>query len=252
MRFLLYNLRYGTGIGQFQFPWGGYFSNTSRNFARINSFIRECNPDIVGLIEVDAGSYRSGRRNQAEELAATLGHYHIYELKYARRSPLSRVPVLNKQINALLTRETIKTRRFHYFERGVKRLIIELELDGLTVFLAHLALTFRTRHEQLLHLYSLIKPLKTPCIVAGDFNLFMGDKEIRLFLEASGMRSANRQNKATFPCWRPRRELDFILHSPNIEITRFEMPQVRFSDHLPLLCDFVACDSGTPGAIRPA
>lgn len=238
MRFLLYNLRYATGIGQFHFPWSGYLGKTTRNFARITAFVRECNPDIVGLIEVDGGSYRSRRRNQAEDLAETLGHYHVFELKYARHSPWLRVPVLNKQVNALLTRETIKARRFHYFERGVKRLVIELELDGLTIFLVHLALTFRTRHDQLLHLYSLIKPLNTPCIVAGDFNLFLGDNEIRLFLEASGLRNANSTDKSTFPSWRPRRQLDFILHSPEIEVTNFETPRVRFSDHLPIVCNF--------------
>lgn len=238
MRLLLYNLRYGTGIGQFQFPWSGYFRNTARNFSRISRFVQSHDPDIVGLIEVDAGSFRSNRRNQAETLAETLGHYHIYELKYARRSAWLRIPILNKQVNALITRETIKTRRFHYFERGVKRLVIELEIDGLTIFLVHLALTFRARYDQLLNLYSLVKPLNGPCILAGDFNLFLGDKEIRLFLEATGLRSANMHNLATFPSWRPWRQLDFILHSPDIEISRFEVPHVRFSDHLPLVCDF--------------
>ncbi len=243
MRFVLYNLRYGTGIGHFQFPWSGYFQNTTRNFARISAFLRQCQPDIVGLIEVDAGSYRSSRRNQAEELAETLGHYHVYELKYARHSPWLRVPVLNKQVNALLTRATIKTRRFHYFDRGVKRLIIELEIDGLTIFLVHLALTFRARHDQLLNLYSLIKPMRTPCIVAGDFNLFLGDKEIHLFLEASGLCNANHNDRGTFPSWRPRRQLDFILHSPDIVVSHFETPAVRYSDHLPLICDFHFRDS---------
>ncbi len=244
MRLLLYNLRYGTGIGQFQFPWSGYFRKTHHNLSRISNFIQSYDPDIVGLIEVDAGSYRSSRRNQAETLAESLGHYHIYELKYARHSPWLRVPVLNKQVNALLTRETIKTRRFHYFEKGVKRLVIELELDGLTIFLVHLALTFRTRHEQLLNLYSLIKPMETPCILAGDFNLFLGDKEIRLFLEATGLRNANVAERLTFPSWRPRRQLDFILHSPEIRVSRFETPNIRFSDHLPLICDFEIGSSG--------
>ncbi len=238
MRLLLYNLRYGTGIGQFHFPWSGYFGKTTDNFASISDFIKTADPDIVGLIEVDAGSYRFGRRNQAETLADALGHYHVYELKYARHSAWLRIPVLNKQVNALLTRQTIKTRRFHYFERGVKRLVIELNLDGLTIFLVHLALTFRARHEQLLHLYSLVKEVKGPCIVAGDFNLFLGSREIRLFLEASGLRSANAINQPTFPSWRPFRQLDFILCSQHIVISRFEIPRVRFSDHLPLVCDF--------------
>jgi endonuclease/exonuclease/phosphatase (EEP) superfamily protein YafD len=33
-------------------------------------------------------------------------------------------------------------------------------------------------------------------------------------------------------------ELDFILYSRGIEIDRFSVPNVTFSDHRPLLCDF--------------
>ena len=36
----------------------------------------------------------------------------------------------------------------------------------------------------------------------------------------------------------PRKELDFILHSGQIEVNRFEIPDIQFSDHLPLICDF--------------
>jgi len=33
-------------------------------------------------------------------------------------------------------------------------------------------------------------------------------------------------------------ELDFILVSEGIEVTDFRVPDVRFSDHRPLVCDF--------------
>jgi len=36
----------------------------------------------------------------------------------------------------------------------------------------------------------------------------------------------------------PRHELDFILVSEGIEVTNFRVPDVRFSDHRPLVCDF--------------
>jgi endonuclease/exonuclease/phosphatase family metal-dependent hydrolase len=36
----------------------------------------------------------------------------------------------------------------------------------------------------------------------------------------------------------PRAELDFILVSEGIEVTDFRIPDVRFSDHRPLVCDF--------------
>jgi endonuclease/exonuclease/phosphatase (EEP) superfamily protein YafD len=33
-------------------------------------------------------------------------------------------------------------------------------------------------------------------------------------------------------------ELDFILLSADIALTDFRVPDVRFSDHRPLICDF--------------
>lgn len=241
MRFILYNIRYGTGAGagfHLPLPGAGYLRSSRRNLKRIAEFIRGYEPDVVGLLEVDTGSYRSGRRNQAHLLAESLGHDSTYRLKYAENSLNSRLPVLNKQGNAFLTSRAVLNSNFHYFDTGIKRLIIELELDNLRLFLVHLSLKFRHRHYQMRHLHSLIKQSDKPVIVAGDFNTLWGDYEIELFREAAGLTSANRDGLPSYPSWRPRRQLDFILHSPNVKVTRFEVPRVNYSDHLPLICDF--------------
>lgn len=220
------------------FPWSGYLRRTSGNLRSIIEFIRSVNPDVMGLIEVDDGSYRSSRQNQAEQIARELGHYHTYRCKYAERSFAHRVPVVNKQGNAFLSRDSISGERFHYFTAGAKRLVIELELEDVTVFLVHLALSFRIRHHQLEELYGLVKESRKPAVVAGDFNAFWGDREVNLFMAASGLISANPSGTPSFPSWTPTRQLDFILHSPDVESQRFWMPAVTYSDHLPLVWDF--------------
>ena len=75
-------------------------------------------------------------------------------------------------------------------------------------------------------------------VVAGDFNTFWGDHEIYLFMEASGLKSANRLGLPSYPSRNPRKELDFVLYSNGIDVTQFDVPDVRFSDHRPLICDF--------------
>ena len=75
-------------------------------------------------------------------------------------------------------------------------------------------------------------------LLAGDFNTFWGDHEIYLFMQAAGLKSANTASLPSYPSHNPRRELDFILYSAGIEVTNFRVPAVRFSDHLPLICDF--------------
>jgi endonuclease/exonuclease/phosphatase family metal-dependent hydrolase len=238
MRFLFYNIRYGTGGQRFILPWSGYLRRTTKNLHLITEFVKSLDPDIIGLAEVDAGSYRSRRLNQAEAIASALRHAHTYKCKYHEMSFATVLPIMNKQGNAFLTRDTIVGAHFHYFEKGVKRLVIQLELKNMTFFLVHLALSFKARHHQLVDLYTMVKHTKKPHIVAGDFNSTWGDREIKLFLAATGLTSAGPSGVASYPSWAPRRQLDFILHSKDIKVTNFEMPKVLLSDHLPLVCDF--------------
>ena len=148
MRFLLYNIRYAAGIGKkfhFPVPYCGYLKNTNGNLQKIVDFIKPLNPDIIGLIEVDAGSFRSEKNNQAESIAQELQHYHVYQSKYSIDSVAQKVPVLNKQGNAVLTNQEIVSQNFHYFNNGVKRLVIELELEDFSILLVHLSIKFRHR-----------------------------------------------------------------------------------------------------------
>lgn len=241
MRLLVYNIRYATGIGpafHLPFPGAGYLRSSRRVLDGITGFVKSKDPDIVGLIEVDIGSIRSGMLNQAEHIAEALGHYTTYGCKYGTQSLNNLMPIVRKQGNAFLAAPRVEGERFHYFDTGIKRLIIELELDDVCIFLVHLALKYRQRQYQLRYLHDLIIKSHKPVIVTGDFNTFWGTHEIYLFMRAAGLRSANELNLPSFPARIPRIELDFVLVSKEIEITNFEVPDVRFSDHRPVLCDF--------------
>ena len=72
----------------------------------------------------------------------------------------------------------------------------------------------------------------------GDFNTFWGEDEIYLFMKAAGLRSANIDRLPSYPARSPRKELDFILYQDGISVSNFSIPDVRYSDHLPLICDF--------------
>jgi endonuclease/exonuclease/phosphatase family metal-dependent hydrolase len=241
MRFLLYNIRYGAGIGRrfhLPVPYSGYLKHTNGHLNKIVDFIKSVNPDIIGLIEVDGGSFRSEESNQAEAIAREMKHYYVYQSKYSTTSIAQKVPVVNKQGNAILTNREIKSQKFRYFREGFKRLVIELELDEFTIFLAHLSIKFRQRHNQLQDLYSMVKDARKPVIVAGDFNAFRGDRELQSFLAATGLRNTNGQGEPSHPSRSPRRQLDYIFCSPEIAASGFQVPPVKLSDHAPLICDF--------------
>ncbi len=189
-------------------------------------------------MEVDSGSFRSGNSNQAEIVANELNYNHIFQSKYSEDSAANKVPVLNKQGNAVLAKDTIISNKFHYFNEGVKRLVIETELKDLAILLVHLSLKYRHRQYQLQHLYSIIKDIKKPIILAGDFNAFMGKKEHELFLAATGLKSANCFEEPSHPSRAPKRHLDYIFFSKEIRHKDFKIPQITLSDHVPLIFDF--------------
>lgn len=219
-------------------PGAGYLLGNQNVLPEITKFIQSCDPDIVGLIEVDTGSIRSRMVNQAESIGAELGMNSSYEIKYGESSINQLLPIIRKQGNAFLAAQRVHGETFHYFDTGVKRLIIELEMEDFAVFLVHLSLKYRHRHLQLRRLYDLIMEKEKPVMVAGDFNTFWGENEIYLFMKAAGLQSANIDSLPSYPSRSPRKELDFILYQEGIKMRHFEIPHVRYSDHLPLICDF--------------
>jgi endonuclease/exonuclease/phosphatase family metal-dependent hydrolase len=170
-----------------------------------------------------------------------MGQYHTFKTKYADNSIMHKFPVLNKQGNAFISKDSEINEQFHFFKKGIKRLVIELEFGGISIWLVHLALSFKTRHLQLDKLNTLLKKRTEnhkPVVVMGDFNIFTGVRELNLFLGATGLKnSCAGKDILTYPSWKPKHQLDFILHSDDIVVNNIQTEKVIFSDHLPLICD---------------
>ena len=237
---MIYNIAYGTGAPGTMLENIGtgyrYLRASAHHLERLIEFIRSENPDIVGLLEVDTGSYRTAALNQVESIAAGLNHYHQSSVKYAGGSFGRKAPIFRNQANAVLTREPVDQNVFHFFDMGFKRLVIEVEYTGVTLFLVHLSLRKRVRKKQLQMLAELIGN-RPRVVVGGDFNALSGEDELRDFRKVLSLKSANIASLPTFPSWKPRKELDFILHSEDIALKSFAVTDVRFSDHLPLVAN---------------
>ena len=113
VRLLIYNIRYATGTGpafHLPLPGAGYLRSSRQVLSQITEFIKEQDPDVVGLIEVDTGSIRTGMVNQADFIARSLGHYSTFECKYGVSSVNQRVPIVRKQANAFLAAPRVRGR----------------------------------------------------------------------------------------------------------------------------------------------
>lgn len=214
-----------------------YLRTPRRSIDRICRSINSYSPDVVALVEVDMGSFRTGYLNQAELIADRLESYQSSGIKYAENSLGRKIPILRQQANTILNRVDNSNARFHYFPVGFKRLVIELDLGSCSIFLVHLALQKRTRSTQLKHLMEFI-PENKPVILTGDFNTLKGCDELTPLCDRFGLQNANTLNQPTYPSWAPEKQLDFILYSQEIEPVSLKIPKINFSDHLPLIFDF--------------
>ncbi len=240
VRVLLYNIRYGTGTGwhyHVPFPFAGCLHPTVHRMRKIASFLESQAPDILGLLEVDFGSFRHNFSCQAQSLGIALGMTSQRAVKYAPDNPVVQFPLFRHQGNAVLSSLAVESTSLHQLNRGMKRAVMEVDFGEFVFVLVHLSLGRNARHQQLRDLVTLLKRIKKPVIFGGDCNTFGGAAELREFLEASNLRSTDPRNIPTYSSLTPQRQLDFIFTTPEFSVRSFEVPQITLSDHLPLVCD---------------
>jgi endonuclease/exonuclease/phosphatase family metal-dependent hydrolase len=241
MKILLYNIAYATGSPSSYtdavLKSHRALKSSKKHFQHLKKFILDNQPDLIGLIEIDQGSYRTHFSCQAEQISKSLNYQVHGANKYKHTLLKNFLPILRKQGNAILTNHKSES-TFHFLKKGVKRLMIEVEFKEFNFFLVHLSLSLKVRRKQLKEISELLKERsQKPFIIAGDFNTFQGEEELKPLMKAFNLKNSNREKKPTFPSWAPEYQLDYILYSPGIIIHQFEVPTSDLSDHLPLLAE---------------
>ena len=222
---------------------------------RIIDILRDHEPDIVMLQEVDEGVPRSREINLAERLAEALelphfalGHNVSLRKGWYGNATLSRYPILRERNIDL----TVGRRK----RRGCQHTTIEIEkIKGhphyLEVFNLHLGLSARERQRQagLLARSREMLNLRAsqPCILGGDFNDWRSLLRA-YFIEGLGFRCATDRSTQygpralkTYPSFSPRGGLDRIYYRGPVRVERAytcrHSDSRVASDHLPVLID---------------
>jgi len=241
MRLLVYNIAYGTGTagGIGTILTAHRYLRTKMSFLNeIIRFIDRSKADVVGLVEIDMGSFRTGFLDQTSLVASKLKHYTHCGVKYGQDSIGRSIPILRKQANAFFARQEAAQASAYYFPTGFKKLILELNIGGIRFFLVHLALKQKIREQQLSYLMKIAAINPGPVVIAGDFNTFAGTVEIEKIMETLNLYDPNTEQLPTFPSTNPKFRLDYILCSKSIRPVAFRVPEIECSDHLPLIFDF--------------
>jgi len=244
-RFIFYNTEYFEGLEgkkwKYVEVWKRIFG-TKKNLLRICREIFLHNPDVVAFVEVQKRSF-FGREIYCGIAKRRLGmKYFLVKPKYLFKGITAifrYIPLLKEQSNVIFSKKKLHDSKFIYFDEGVKKLIIKTSIMNpkkITFFIVHLALREETRHKQLSELSEIIKKIKTPVVLAGDFNNFGGGRELDILVKNTRLRKI--KESFTFPAFHPSKVIDHILISPEIRVKKYEVLKMKLSDHLPIMVDF--------------
>jgi endonuclease/exonuclease/phosphatase family metal-dependent hydrolase len=191
--------------------------------------------DIVALQELDAGSIRSRYINQVDFLAE-LGVFPYAEQQTTRNfGPFAR------HSKGLLSRFQIHNVN-HYIlpsslpGRGTTTFCIGSEASPLFIVNVHLSLGARAQAEQLNFISQLIDQYEH-VIVMGDFNMSPTQlQELDAFRTHMHLAVTD---AATYPSWKPKKQLDYILLSQSLRVRKAGVLNVPYSDHLPMFAEII-------------
>lgn len=233
MRLVTYNIRGGLGM------------DDRRSTRRIGEVLQEIGADIVCLQEVHQRLPWSAFRDQPGHLARVVKSRVVFQNNF-------RVG-LGGFGNALLTSRPILSRASHSLpnarerqrilksleRRGLLEVVVETPGGPLVVLVTHWSLDAEDRMKSAEEIAARVEALKTPVILAGDFNAEADSAEMQRLRQETGLVDAGAAAAAaTFPADAPRARIDYVLHSPELSVTPASVVDTQASDHRPVVVDW--------------
>ncbi|WP_225986365.1 endonuclease/exonuclease/phosphatase family protein [Rufibacter sp. LB8] len=232
LRVMSYNIRHGNP------PSKPKFIDLDATIA----VIRQQNPDLVALQEVDVHTKRSGGVDQAKIIAEKLGMYYFFgkALDYDGGdygvAILSKFPLLDAQVVALPILEGTNAEL-----RALALAAVQLP-NGQKIWIGSTHLDEKgnpaNRLAQLDAIAKVQATLKEPFLIAGDFNATPGSESIQR-LDALFTRTCQ-DCAPTFPVINSTKAIDFIAYTPAARFTvksHLVIQETYASDHLPIVAE---------------
>lgn len=223
--------------------------------------IRDANPDVVGLQEVDRFTTRLGRKD-LDQLAQLSAETNLPYSAFFKASDayggdfgvaiLSRYPIAEAAQKGLPTENAER--------RTAGRALVKTPGGEVMVYVTHLTnlpTRSKLRGQQARHILAWMAEDSRPKMLMGDFNDSADSAPVRAFktklTEAFGR--AGRGPSYTFPfTFLPNARLDYVFASSELNPTSVHVVQAKgASDHYPIVADFQQVSAiATPDASAPA
>lgn len=231
LRILAYNIKHGEGM------------DGVIDLERAARVIRELDPDIVALQEIDSVVERTSGVDQASRLGELTGMYSVFGAFFDYQG--------GRYGMALLSKFPIKSYANHWLPEGTEPRTglaarIQLGESGQEIIVVgiHLYRTPEQRLAQASGLVDIYRDETTPVIMAGDFNS-LPDSEVLTLLKQYWHVPDKGEDRLTYPSDVPLREIDYIMYRPAdcfdvVEHRVIHEPLV--SDHRPVLIELRILD----------
>ena len=228
LRVLAYNIHHGAGMDE------------KLDLERIAELIREVDPDLVTLQEIDSVTSRTMSVDQVVELGRLTGLRPIFGGFMPYRGGTYGMALLS----AWPVAESVNYRLPDGEEpRTALAAIVTSPKTGQSLRLVgiHFYRTAEERLAQAAALDGLLADDTIPTILAGDFNS-TPDSEVMLYLADSWHIVAKGTDHLTFPSYGPVREIDFVLLRPRDAFgiaAQYLLDEPVVSDHRPVVVDLI-------------
>lgn len=219
LRIMSYNVKNGGGL------------DGIKDIKRCGQLVRETQPDVVAVQELDSCSTRN-KFYVLGRMAEAAGGYHAY---YGPTIPYKG----GKYGIGVLTKEPALSTEFHSLPCPKEpRGLLVVELEKYYILCTHLSLSEPYRVESVAIIKEVISKLKNkPVFIAGDMNARPGSAPIIAFKEFAQLLSDD--TKYTFPSTGPRVCIDYIfgVNGTFKVLKNYIFYDSLFSDHVPLYVD---------------
>ena len=202
--------------------------------------IRQFAPDICGLNEIYGAHWEMG--NQARQLGEYTGLHHIFARALEIHNGdygnalLSRVPAQSYHITPIRIAKEDRKYRGYYEDRVLLTADFEIEGQPLTVMVCHFGLNPDEVEKAVETLWQEQKKIRHPLVFIGDLNICPGTESyhrITGFLQDAAGGCSDPLN--TYPSNAPECKIDHIFVNEFCRVKQIYVPDVRCSDHLPLV-----------------
>ncbi len=218
------NLQSGAGVtkGYWEYLlyfWRYFIPHSQKNIVLADEIIKKEKIDLVFANEVAGSSIRTGFVDQAK----------LINCRYKLSFPTFKFFNLVNASNLIASKnKLIGFKNTRLGGKGEPRFLgetsIYLNNKKISLFIAHLSLSQKSRKIQISEIADLVKKRKR-AIIAGDFNI-KDSSELELLID-QGFKTFF---KNTFPSWQPKRPRDCILVK-NIALKKICTLDKKVSDH---------------------